>query len=172
MFNSTLASEYTLKAPAFAVERQRAAVLVACLARLVSEVWTVHFISLQSLRFWTAHFSHLCSLSRVPGQKKKKKKKKFGVGLLISFSLLRRQCALSHRNVFAPQSDENVKYRLWRQCDAVFFFFVLCLPRFCKRGRESLMPLYRVCFKTMNARFTLHLFSPTPLYVLTVLKEV
>lgn len=129
MFNSTLASEYTLKAPAFAVERQRAAVLVACLARLVSEVWTVHFISLQSLRFWTAHFSHLCSLSRVPGQKKKKKKKKFGVGLLISFSLLRRQCALSHRNVFAPQSDENVKYRLWRQCDAVFFFFCIVLAK-------------------------------------------
>lgn len=169
MFNSTLASEYTLKAPAFAVERQRAAVLMACLARLVSEVWTVHFIPLQSLRFWTAHFSHLCSLSRVPGQKKKKK---LSVGLLISFSLLRRQCALSHRNVFAPQSDANVKCRPWHQCDAIFFLFVLCLPRFGKCGRELLMSLYRVCFKTINVRFTLPLFSPAPLYVLTVLKEV
>lgn len=73
--------------------------------------------------------SRTCVLFPAYQVKKKKKKKKFGVGLLISFSLLRRQCALSHRNVFAPQSDENVKYRLWRQCDAVFFFFCIVLAK-------------------------------------------
>lgn len=172
MFNSTLASEYTLNAPAFAVERQRAAVLVACLARLVSEVWTVHFISLQSLRFWTAHFSHLCSLSRVPGQKKKKEKEIWCRLTDLVFLVEEAMCSFSSQRLCAAIRWECKIQAMTPMWCCFFFFFVLCLPRFCKRGRESLMPLYRVCFKTMNARFTLPLFSPTPLYVLTVLKEV
>ena len=128
MFNSTLASEYTLKAPAFAVERQRAAVLVACLARLVSEVWTVHFISLQSLRFWTAHFSHLCSLSRVPGQKKKKEKEIWCRLTDLVFLVEEAMCSFSSQRLCAAIRWE-CKIQAMTPMWCCFFFFCIVLAK-------------------------------------------
>ena len=117
--------------------------------------------------------SRTCVLFPAYQVKKKKKEKEIWCRLTdLVFLVEEAMCSFSSQRLCAAIRWECKIQAMTPMWCCFFFFFVLCLPRFCKRGRESLMPLYRVCFKTMNARFTLHLFSPTPLYVLTVLKEV